>query len=330
MNIDKLIKKNVFKNVIYQIILIFSSFFQYPIFVNHMNKTELGVWFTIVSITSWFMILDLGIANGLRNKLVYLISKKNNSLIKSYLASAYFYFGLGLLFVWGLLVFLISMTDMNLLLGISYEVGNLNTSLIIIVTGVIFNLFFSISFSLSNALQNSSLINMKNMITTFLFTFSVFLYCLMYGEIGLLLLSSLFFIFHFSVNVIITLIIFTENKDYHPQFKYISYKRFKSNFNVGFGFFIINIASVALFSTDTLLITKLLGANHVVDYSIALKLYSVFLMILWLYTGPLWSAYSLKNIEGDFNWIKHTLKKTIILSFFLIFLILVTTILYKY
>jgi Na+-driven multidrug efflux pump len=49
-------------------------------------------------------------------------------------------------------------------------------------------------------------------------------------------------------------------------------------------------------------------------------------MGLWFYTAPLWSAYSEKFHSNDFNWIKKTLYKSILLTFGLFILMIIVVI----
>ena len=55
------------------------------------NKSVLGVWYTMLSILTWVLYFDLGIGNGLRNKLVESIASGNIKKQKEYVSSAYIF-----------------------------------------------------------------------------------------------------------------------------------------------------------------------------------------------------------------------------------------------
>lgn len=311
------IKLNTYKNIIYQSFGMLASFYLYPLMIDYLDKRVLGVWLTLMSIASWFMILDVGLSHGLRNKLAPLIGKGKIKLARAYLSSTYFYFAVFLTIVFILMSTAIYFSDLYFIFNIEESVApELTLSVFIVMSSIFTNLFFTINFSLSNALQNASFSNFRNML--FNLSMVILLIIMLNIKNGTLFeISAIFFVSNLTVNLLSTYFLYKNNLQYFPSIKLISFRFFKENFRLGVEFFIINISSVIMFSTDTVLITHLLGADMVIYYSITLKAFTVFLMLLWFYTGPLWSAYSVQYSEGKYNWIIDTLKKSLTLSFIL-------------
>ena len=312
--LDKKIKVNTFWNAIYQFLSISIGFYMYPLLVNYLDDISLGVWFTLMSIASWFLLFDIGISNGLRNKLSELIAEKRFWLSKAYLSSTYFYFALfliGILFCISILIYFINIysvfnVDVN-------EIYKLKISVFLVTISIVINLFFSINFSLSNALQNNSFNKLRNFLYVLITAISLTILTLK-GEGELIDLAVLFFISNLIVNTIMTSRLYSLNPEFTPTFKLISFKLFKRNLRLGLNFFVINVSSVVLFSTDTILISHILGADYVVSYAITLKIFMLFLTILWFYTAPLWSAYAEKFHQDNFKWIRKTLFKSILIT----------------
>ncbi|MHB1137100.1 MAG: hypothetical protein ACYC1X_09965, partial [Coriobacteriia bacterium] len=57
------------------------------------DHTMLGAWFTIVAVLNWMLTFDLGIGNGLRNRLVQALVSGDDAVGKRYVSSAYVVMG---------------------------------------------------------------------------------------------------------------------------------------------------------------------------------------------------------------------------------------------
>ena len=62
-------KKNIVSSLIIKGISIGISFFSLPITLNYVDSTTYGVWLTISSIVGWFVFFDIGLTQGLRNRM---------------------------------------------------------------------------------------------------------------------------------------------------------------------------------------------------------------------------------------------------------------------
>lgn len=48
-----------------------------PLLINSLNQDRYGIWLTITTIVSWIAFFDIGLGNGLRNKLAESIACKD-------------------------------------------------------------------------------------------------------------------------------------------------------------------------------------------------------------------------------------------------------------
>ena len=53
------------------------SYIYVPIALDYLGVEKYGIWSTILTILSWISYLDIGIGNGLRNRLTESINKKD-------------------------------------------------------------------------------------------------------------------------------------------------------------------------------------------------------------------------------------------------------------
>ena len=83
------IQKNIVLSFLFKGISIIVSLVIVPLTLNYLNPTEYGVWLTLSSIMTWINLFDIGLGNGLRNKLTEALTlgdiKKGQNLTLNYL-----------------------------------------------------------------------------------------------------------------------------------------------------------------------------------------------------------------------------------------------------
>jgi O-antigen/teichoic acid export membrane protein len=64
------------------------SFFSMPLYIRFFgNDDVLGLWYTILSMLSWVHICDLGLGNGLRNRLTEALAVGDTEKAKRFVSS---------------------------------------------------------------------------------------------------------------------------------------------------------------------------------------------------------------------------------------------------
>ena len=65
------------------------SFLYIPLLLHTLNTVDYGVWLTLTSIVSWISFFDIGLGNGLRNKLCEAISINDIQKARELVSTAY-------------------------------------------------------------------------------------------------------------------------------------------------------------------------------------------------------------------------------------------------
>lgn len=65
-------------------------FIMVPITLDYLDANKYGIWLTINSIIAWVGFFDIGIGNGLRNKLSEALANDDLELSKTYISTTYF------------------------------------------------------------------------------------------------------------------------------------------------------------------------------------------------------------------------------------------------
>ena len=60
-----------------------------PLTLHYLDKTQYGIWLTLASVLGWFSFFDIGIGNGLRNKLSEALASNNLLLARIYVSTSY-------------------------------------------------------------------------------------------------------------------------------------------------------------------------------------------------------------------------------------------------
>ena len=300
-----------------------------PLTITYVNPTQYGIWLTLSSIITWFSFFDIGLGNGLKNRLIEALANKDYILAKTYVSTTYFIIGLISFLL--LTVFLIGSFFINwaTVLNAPQSMQKELTLVAITIFGI-FSFQFILQLINTVAIANQSVIvsNLTGLLGNFLGLIIVFIFTrTTHGSLIYLCLSI--GISPLIVLVIFNLIMFNTNyKDYSPSFKCVKISYAKSILQLGVKFFIIQIGLIFFYNLDNVLISNIVGPSAVTSYNIAYKYFSVITMISNIIMTPFWAAFAEANLRGDISWIKGSvakLSKIVVLIFILSFVMLLAS-----
>jgi O-antigen/teichoic acid export membrane protein len=306
---SKSVIANISLSFISKIVSIAISFLLVNITIKYLGSEQYGIWMTLLSIISWATFFDIGLGNGLRNKLTEAISVNNIKDAREYISTAYA--SLTGIIVVILVAVTIIIPNINWNKVFNSEVIN-NSKFINLISIVL--CFFLINFVLSlynqlfYAFQQAALTGIGQLLFN-LITLTNIIVLNKIREKNIIYLGVSYGLAMVVSSALLTLYFFTKNKEFLPRLRYIKVSKIKSILGIGIKFFIIGIAGIVIFTTDNIVITQVLGPEHVTVYSTILKLFNTIIMGHTIVVTPLWSAYTQAYINGDIKWIKRTLGK---------------------
>lgn len=94
-----------------------------PITLDYLNPYEYGIWLTLSSVLMWINYFDIGLGNGLRNKLSEALAVGDDNLARIYVSTSFF-----ILFLIALSIFFIFLLskdwiDWGAFLNIPHKLG---------------------------------------------------------------------------------------------------------------------------------------------------------------------------------------------------------------
>lgn len=304
MNRFSILKKQLSFGLIFKILSMGLSYILIPLFLKFLGKQDYGLWMTIFSIISWIYTFDLGIGNGLRNKLSESLTKKDYINAKEYITTGYIILSIIAFFILFLGLIIMKVSNITNFLNINFYSENYIKLVFISVfsiTVINFIVFLYKIFYLS--IHNSFIGELSNFI--FQISFLLLLYILNYfNRVNLISIAIIYPGINLMIGISATINFFKKYPNLKPNLKFFKKEKIKEINGLGIIFFIIQISMLVILTTDNMLITKYIGANEVTTYSIVSKLFQILLILEGLISAPMWTLFIDAYVKKDKKWIK--------------------------
>ena len=309
---------NIQKNVVFSFILrggsIGISLVMVPLTLNYLDQERYGLWLTLSSIINWFVLFDIGLGNGFRNKFAEALAKKDDSLAKTYVSTTFVLLSIIIACVLAVFFAVNPFLDWGRILNTTVESPRtLSLLAIIIFSFFAMRFVFQLVSMVFLADQKSALVDLVGLAGSLL-SLIIILLLMQIGERSLLYLGLALSASPVFVLVLAYLFAFSGRyAKYKPAIKYIDFKQSRNLMGLGIKFFIIQICGLLIFSTSNVIITQLFSPSEVAVYNIAFKYFSVVTLFFSIVLSPCWSAYTEAFMKQDFAWIRSMIRKLIML-----------------
>ena len=305
-----LVKKNIVLLSIYKGVSIAISIVLVPLTLNYVDSGTYGVWLTLSSVVGWISFFDIGINNGLKNRLTEALANNDVELGKVYVSTTYAMLTLIFIPLMIIIILLAPHIDWSAFLKLdSSENSGIVAAICIIVTYFCLNFILSTINIVILAHQSPAEASLRTLIQQIVSL--VIIYLLTLTTQGNLINLCL----GLCVSPLLVVLIFNITL-FHGKYSYLRPSLRKVDFNklpdllkLGIKFFIIQIAAIIQFQLINILIIRNFGAEEVTSYNIAYKYFNVLYMIWGILLTPIWVAVADASAKGDYVWIKNMQKK---------------------
>ncbi len=281
-----------------------------PATLHCLGEYNNGIWLTISSLLLWIDNMDIGLGNGLRNKIAEYMAHGEHERTRSLISSTFAMITCIIIPVLLILLFLIAISDPYMVFNADpSKVDHLDQVLMVTVTLVCTSFIFKL---IGNFYMGMQLPAVSNLLIALGQTLAL---------IGtyIVLWSGSHSLMHIAlVNTVAPLIIYLLAFPYtflykylhlRPSFKLINFKEARAVINMGVQFFIMQISSVILFMTSNLLISKMFTPALVTPYQITYRYFSIMLVAFTVICMPFWNATTDAYERGDIKWIRNATRK---------------------
>lgn len=302
-------KKNIIVSVLLKGIDSIVYLLLVPVTLGYLNQYEYGIWLTLNSILMWINSFDIGLGNGMRNKLAIAIAKDDRNLGRIYVSTTFYM----LIMLMGALIVIGTICEpfidwYGILGTTSSMVPHLNKIVYVAFTIFCLNFIFKFIGNVYLAMQLPAVNNLMvvgghllSLIIIFILTKttsgSLFLVAIVYSASPLL------------IYLLAYPITFCRIYPYlKPSVKQFQWTYLKDLFNIGVQFFLLQLSAILLFAFANLLISHMFGPENVTPYNIAYRYFSLVPMAMSLVLAPMWSATTEAYTKGDIAWVEKTMK----------------------
>ena len=310
----KVLTLNIINSFIVKGGSLFIALFTTPAYMRYFNDDALlGIWYTMLSILTWILYFDMGIGNGVRNKLVECLGENNKELARKYISSAYIFLAFISVFIGIIILVGFNYLNWNSILNVS-EVSISKKILLqavkIVVISILLQFILRIITSILYAVQKAFVPNFLSLCTNIILLIWV-LGANARGFNNDIISLSIVYLLAVNVPLIIaTLYVFMRPlKELSPDIKYFDKECAFDTFKTGGSFLTLQLMGMLVGSSLVVyLITALVGPKSVVEYNIYYKVYNQVYMIFFIMLTPIWSAATKAKSENNFSWLKKMVR----------------------
>lgn len=298
--------------VVYKAVAVLASFLAIPLMIRYLGQEQFGVWSTLLSVMSWIVFFDLGVGNGLRNKVAEALARNDKKEAADYIATGYSLVGLGALALWVMVTAVSFFVPWQTVFNTqAISESTLQLTVQVAVFFVVLNFWIGLISALLGSVQKTSMTALGQLISNVLALLSVFVLAKT-TDSTITYLALAYGLSLVTANIVLSFWFYKQHSDLRPT-PSLDKKHIRPLLSLGLKFFIIQLAVLVIFTTDKMLITQLFGPQYVTQYDVVFKLFSVITFAHTLISAPLWSAYTDAYRRGDMLWIKHMLRKQLII-----------------
>ncbi len=285
-----------------------------PLTIHYLEPQKYGIFITLSSLIAWFGFFDIGFGGGLRNRFAEALAQGKHELARTYVSTTYAVLTIIIGSILMLFYLANNFIDWNTILNVRQEVvprKELKILALIVFTTFSMGLVLRLITTILTADQRPALASIFELIGKALSVLMIII--LVKTSHGSLIYFAL------SQNFLPVLVLIISSscffrgryKRYRPSVSYIEFGRSKDLLGLGIKFFIINIANILLYQTNTIVISQLFGPKEVAPYSVAFAYYGVLTMGFSIIVTPFWSAFTEAWIKKEIQWIKNIMRKLI-------------------
>jgi O-antigen/teichoic acid export membrane protein len=312
--------KQVGSTLVIRVFSVLISLVYVPLVLGYLNQEKYGIWITLTTVVNWIRLLDVGMGNGMRNKLAEAVTLNQFEKGRVYVSTTYGI--LGAIFFMVLLVFyfvnplLNWQAILNSTLISSIELINLTY---VVVTLIVIGFILQPVTLIYAAHGNSVAGGIIQLIISSVSLLMIWLVVKFSTEGNILLLAWI--VTGIPVLIYIAVSAYTFLFKYphlKPSLKLIKISESKNLIRLSIQFFVVQITATIIMTSIPFVVAQLFSPNEVTLFNIANSIFTVPVMFIGLIAAPILPLVTQAYTKQDYSWIRSMLKKMNLFSLLII------------
>lgn len=293
-----------------------------PIMLHHVDRADYGVLLTLTSIVGWVGYMDVGLGNGLRNKLPEFLAKGDFHSAKKIVSSCYVTLAIYVALIIVIFLMVSPLVDwLGVLNSPTSDAGEIRGLTNVVFIAFCIQFLFGLINSILFAYQMPAFQSLFTFVGQFIALIALVIQVYVFDVTSVLQIGAVNSMIPPLVLFLGSIGLFrTKLKEIAPSFKLFEFKSVGSILSLGLKFFVLQMITIVLFQANSIIIARVVSPEAVVEYNLAFKYVSLLTMIFTIVITPVWSATTDAYVRKDFAWINKTIslsRKVCIASIFI-------------
>lgn len=295
--------------------LLLSSLAYIPLTISYLGTEAWGVFVAMTSLNSILVFADLGLGNGLLNVVSDANGREDDLTAARAVSSALFMLiaVAALLLITGAIA--VAFVPWDQILHVSN--GDLGPDLAITAGVVVATFAVALPLGVVDRTRMAFQEGYINSVAAVFGTIAAFIFVWLGVQLRASLPVLILAIYAppIAASVANGIRLFVRDRPWlRPQFRRADRAMAIRLARVGFLFFVLQVAVSVAYQSDILVAATVLGPDSATIYAVTLRVFMLVPSLVGLYLVTLWPAYTEALARGDIDWVRRTLRRSIVIA----------------
>jgi O-antigen/teichoic acid export membrane protein len=293
-------------------VLLVGTLLTVPLVLDAIGNEGLGVWLTLVTVTSVLGFADLGLGNGIMTEVAGATTSRSEEKIRSTVAAGY------ALLVSVAIVMLVvlgastAFVDLSSLFGLESPDADLSRGITVFLVLFLVGIPLSVTEKLQWGLQRGYVAGVWALASALTTIFGVIAAALL--DLGLTGLAIAYAGTPILFGLSNTVWSFAWwRPDLCPRRAHVRRAQMRELWTIGALYFVLQLSAALAFAADNFIVAMTLGPDRVPDLAVPARLFGLVTFALGLLLRPMWPEYTRAISLGRVSWVERTTIRSLVL-----------------